>query len=168
MKAAIQHDAYGTITYEESFWTGKKTLLLNGTPLTRTDKTHFLYNTNGESVTVEVKGNALTGVCLHIGKEKIQLVEKPAWYVWTLSILMFAFIIVWGNSPTLCAIFPVVGGAIGGAISGVCAVLNVYFAGKTKNPLFKLLIGLGIFAVMLVVCYAIAAAILAAATAVVS
>ena len=44
--------------------------------------------------------------------------KKNSVFEIVLSILIFAFVMVWGNSAKLCAIFPIVGGAIGGGISG--------------------------------------------------
>ena len=62
---------------------------------------------------------------------------------------------MWGNSVELCKIIPVVGGAIGGAISGVISVLALVFSKRTKNILYKVLIGLA----GLVVTFAVGAAI---------
>lgn len=75
---------------------------------------------------------------------------------------MFVFVIVWGNSPTLCALFPIAGGAIGGFVSTLFATLNISLANKTKNPLFKIFIGLGLFVATVLVCYAIASVLLSA------
>ncbi|MBQ7923745.1 MAG: hypothetical protein IJ329_00405 [Clostridia bacterium] len=164
MKRVIQHNVYGSIIYEEGAWTGKKSLTINGVPLTKVDKTHYTYSLDGELITVELKGNTLTGVTLKIQNEVIRLVDKPAWYVLVLSILMFIFVIVWGNSPTLCAVFPIVGGFIGGAICGIGAVLNVLIAGMVKKASYKILIGVGFFIATILLCYIIAVVIIAAAT----
>ena len=162
MTTVTQHDVYGQITYEESFWTGKKTITIENTPLSKTDKTHYAYTVDGETVAAEVKGNSFMGVTLTIKNETIYLSQKPAWYVLALSVLMFIFVIVWGNSPTLCEIFPIVGGAIGGFVSALFAMLNVSLANKTKKSLFKILIGLGLFVATVLVCYAITSALLSA------
>ncbi len=42
MKTTIVKD-FGELTYEESFWTGKKKLSLNGKVLEKIDKTTFQY-----------------------------------------------------------------------------------------------------------------------------
>lgn len=165
MKRVIQHDTYGLITYEEGAWTGKKSLTINGVALTKVDKKHYTYNVDEQSITVELKGNILTGVTLKIENEVIYLADRPAWYVLTFSILMFVFVVVWGNSKTLCAMFPIVGGAVGGAISGACAVLNVFCAGMVKKARYKLLISVGFLAMTVLICYLVAIAIIGAMTA---
>ena len=160
MKVVFQHEKYGTIVYEESAWTGKKKLFINGTELKKIDRKHWAYETGGVEITVELKGSAMTGVALIIDGEKIQITPKPTWYVLALSILMFSFVVVWGASVELVKIFPIVGGALGGAISGACAILNVYVAGKVKNAGYKVLTGLAFFAVAVLICYLMAIALL--------
>ena len=156
MKLEIQNDVYGKIVYEEGFWSGKKTITINGTPLIKLNKKSYLYKVNDESITVGLKGSFLTGVSMTVGDEQIQLVTKPEWYVIALSIAMFVFVMTWGNSVTLCKIFPIVSGAIGGLISAACAMANIIFAKKTSKAIFKILIGLAFFAVTLIVCHVIA------------
>ena len=43
MKSVVQHEKYGNIIYEENFWTGKKTITIDGTRLEKASKTEFLY-----------------------------------------------------------------------------------------------------------------------------
>jgi hypothetical protein len=94
------------------------------------------------------------------GDEAITLVEASKWYELFLSVLSIVFVVIWGNSTTLCKIFPILGGAIGyrlgggytytlvlggaaGAICGVAVVLSLIFMKKAKKPMNKILIGLG-------------------------
>ena len=160
MTKIIQHEKYGHISYEESFWTGRKALTINGTRLAKIDKTRFSYTENGENVTVALKGNVMIGVTATINGETIVLSPKPEWYVFTLSILMFVFVLVWGNSPALRSIFPLIGGALGGLISALFATTNVLVAANIKKPILKVLVGIGFFAATLVACYIAAVSIL--------
>ena len=70
MKIIVTNEKYGEFVYEESFWTGKKELFLNGEKLEKSSKNVFLIN-NGE--VVYLKGNYLTGVKLTINSETFPL-----------------------------------------------------------------------------------------------
>lgn len=80
-----------------------------------------------------------------------------------LALLPFIFDIIWGNIPSTVGIFPIVGGAIGGVITALLGMTSLIFMKKTKNVLFKLLIGLGFAIIAILICYLIALAILSAA-----
>lgn len=162
MKTVLQHERYGTIAYEESAWTGKRKICINGVELKKTNRRQWSYEVDGEEIAVALKGNTMTGVTLTIGEDVLQIVAKPAWYVVIFSIFTMTFIIAWGASVSLVKIFPTVGGAIGGAISGVFAVVNLYFAGKVEKAWQKILIGLLSLFAAVMVCHAIALVILSA------
>lgn len=156
MENSIQHEIYGTITYKEGNWSGKKTIWINGTELEKIDKKLYRYTNGSESFVAEVSGSALSGVVLNIKGEKIQVVAKPAWYVLAFSILIFAFVLFWGNNPALVQIFPIVGGALGGLVSALFAIANVTVAGRIQNVGLKILTGVLFFAATIVVCYILA------------
>ncbi len=153
MEKVIQHDTYGTILYNEGDWSGKKKIKINDVELQKIGRNKWTYEFGGETLEVSVKGSFLMGAALTIGNEKIQVTEKPTWYSYVLSVLTVAFVIIWGASVTLVKIFPIVGGALGGGISALYAVLNLYLAGKVKSAGYKLLIGLGMFAAAVLTCY---------------
>jgi len=153
MEAIVENSEYGVIVYNEGFWSGKKSLIINGVPLVKTGKKEYTYNVNDEAHLVTLKGNMMSGVSITIDDKEIKLVEKPVWYVLTLSLVMFIFDIVWGNSVALCKIFPVVGGAIGGLISAACAIGNIICAGRVKKTAHKLLIGFGFLAITILCCH---------------
>lgn len=153
MEIVVQNKEYGTVIYEENAWTGKKKIKINDVELQKTGRNKWTYEFGGESLEVSVKGSFLMGAVLTIGNENIQVTEKPTWYSYVLSVLTVAFVIIWGASVTLVKIFPIVGGALGGAISALYAVLNLYLAGKVKSAGYKLLIGLGMFVAAVLTCY---------------
>ena len=41
MQTVMQHDTYGTITYDEGFWTGKRTVTVGGVPHKKIDRMHL-------------------------------------------------------------------------------------------------------------------------------
>ena len=69
-----------------------------------------------------------------------------------------------GKLVYLCSIFPIVGGAIGGAISALAMIFSAVVMRKVSKPIFKILIGLGFFVATVLVCNLLAIAILAALT----
>ena len=86
------------------------------------------------------------------------------WYEYILALIIPIFVLTWGNSVYLCSIFPIVGGAIGGAISALAMIFSAVVMRKVSKPIFKILIGLGFFVATLMVCNLLAIAIIAALT----
>lgn len=141
MQERYMHPFYGEIVYEESFWSGKKIITIDGQELQKVSKNKFLFN--GKEVLV--KGSVAFGAKLCFENETIELTKKPTWYEITLAILPLLFLIIWGNVPELCLIFPVVGGALGGALGAVAGIVYLLLVKKMKNPAIKILFGLGMF-----------------------
>ena len=154
MKSVVQHEKYGNIIYEENFWTGKKTITIDGKQLTKVSRTKFMYLTaDGTFVHVKLKGNYMMGAKLDFNGEVVQIVEAPKWYEFVMYILTFALIMTWGNSPELCAIVPVLGGALGGLISAAIIMAGLTISRRVKNGLVKFLIRLGVLVVTFVACF---------------
>lgn len=157
MKTVVQHETYGEIVFEENFWTGKKNLSINGEQLKKVSKNQF-QTANGEPITLT--GNYLKGSAVVIGIKSIPLTPAIKWYEIVLSVLPFVLILIWGNSVSLCKILPVIGGAIGGAISAVFSVLNVFIIKGIKQIWLKILISVAILAVTFLICMAIGMALI--------
>lgn len=138
MKKIIQHPVYGEIVYTENFWTGRKTLTVGG-ETQRVSKKEFVI----EGKRAVVKGNLLMGGSLLIEDESFELTPKTSWYEYLLAILPLVFVMGWGNSPALCAIFPVIGGAVGGFIGALGMCLSMLFMKKTSSVVAKVSIGIG-------------------------
>ena len=158
MQAVVNNPTYGEIVYNESFWTGKRSLKINGVEAIHLDGKNYVIN----DTTARLKGNYISGVKLAIGVDEIEIVPSPKWYEILCAVFLLAFVTVWGNSVALCSIVPLAGGAIGGAIAGVCAVLSIFLMKMTKNVGFKLLIWLGMFALAVLSCFFVALAIITA------
>lgn len=160
MKTVIQHEAYGEIVYDESAWTGKKSLSIGGTPLEKLSKKEFKMQ---DGTTVTANGGFLQGASLDIKGETIALTPRVKWYEIVLCVLPFLFVMIWGNVTALVKIIPIVGGAIGGGISGLFGVLGLWGIKSVKPIWLKLLVALGCFAITFGICYGIGYAIVAAA-----
>lgn len=164
MKRLINHEKLGTIVYEESLWTSNKSLSINGVKLQKTSKKTFVLTDKetGAVKTAYLEGSIVTGVTLSVDGVVVQLAEKSKWYEYAFSVAIFVLIMVWGNNPNLCKIIPVVGGAIGGGISGLGVVTSLVLMKNAQKPLFKILIWLGVTACVFLLCFLIAIAILGA------
>lgn len=156
MKELVQHFVYGEIVYNESLWTGKKTLTVNGVDAQPISKEEYMIN--GKKALL--KGNYLTGISLYIEGETVQLSQKTKWYEMVFAIFPFLFLMTWGNSAALCSIFPVVGGALGGALGGFAMVPSLLLMKKQKHPLAKALIGISVVAVVAFVAFILAIAMI--------
>ncbi|MBQ8746426.1 MAG: hypothetical protein IJZ08_00990 [Clostridia bacterium] len=139
MKEIVYHSIYGEIVYTENIWTGKKHLTANGADVPAVSKKEFLLG--GEKAIV--KGSMFLGISLCLPNETIQISPKTKWYEIVLSGLPLAFLMAWGNSPALCAVFPVVGGAIGGALGGLLSSWSLLLIKKIESIALKILTGIG-------------------------
>lgn len=160
MKVTVKVPEYGLIGFEESAWTGRKTLSHNGKECAKLGKNKFILE-NGDIA--QIKGNFLRGAALYIHGKQHQLTPAAKWYEYVLAALPLLFNLIWGNVVALVEIFPVVGGAIGGAIGGVGFVLSLLLMRKTSKWWAKILIGLAAFAVFVLISYGIALLFLSAA-----
>ena len=147
MKATVIHETFGEITYEESFWTSKKNIWINKNLLVKKEKNTYIWKKDQQEIIVRTSGNFVMGATVSIGTENIKIVPAPKFIEIVCSLLIFAVLIAWGNSQTLCSFVPMVGGAIGGAIAGVGTFLSFILMKKTKKVWAKLLIWLGVFSV---------------------
>ena len=86
--------------------------------------------------------------------------EKTTVIEYILAFIPLVFILFWGNIPQLCAIFPVVGGAIGGAISGAFGAVSLMYMKTQKNIIGKLIVALITFVAAIISCFLVALIIL--------
>ena len=159
MKTVVQNEKYGEFVVDENVWTGKIKVFLNGKEMAKVDKTRYLIE---EKKYIDFTGNSIKGLYMTVDNQTTQVTAPAKWYEIALSVLIFVVILIWGNSLTLCSIVPVVGGAIGGGLSAMLAVVNLFVMRGIKNVALKLLAFVGIFAVTFGLCAAIGTAILAA------
>lgn len=160
MKTVVQ-STYGEITFIESFWTGKKQVLLNNQKLKKVDKNIFVFtDEEGKDIHVLLNGNYINGTKITIGSETIQATAKAKWYEYALAVMIFMIVLIWGNSKELCSIIPIVSGAIGGAINGVMSFSTLIIMKPIKNVLVKILIALGMLVATIVICFVVLLALI--------
>ena len=149
MKSVIAHPVYGEIVYEESFWTGKKKISINGQALVKVGKGGkgiYAYQMGEEVKTVMVQGSYLFGTKLAIGSEIVPVSPAPKWYEIVISAAILIFLIVWGNASITAAIFPIVGGGLGGALAAAAGMGNLALSRFVPKWWQKLLVGIGVLA----------------------
>ena len=129
MKTTVNHPIHGEIVYTETAFLGKKSITVNGVEAVAISKKEFMID--GKHATL--KGSFLFGATLCLEGESIEVCPKPHGYEIFLAVVPFLILLIWGNVPALCTIFPVVGGMIGGALYGVGAVLSLFLMKNASN-----------------------------------
>jgi hypothetical protein len=161
MRVILQVPDIGDILYEESYWTGKKTVSINGRTYQKASKTTYVYMDGEKEHYITLNGSFLSGVSVTFGNGvTVQITEKPAWYEWLLSGAGFLFILIWGNIPLSAEIFPVISGAIGGGIAAVFAIFSLMLIRDKKEIWKKVLIAVAFFAVTVLICHLLGKALL--------
>lgn len=129
MKNEIKTDC-GTILYEESVWTGKRKLFLNGKELTKVNKKTFVYEENGEKKEFIVEGNIFKGVGIFSSDlPEPVIISKP------MGVLDYIFFIL----PLVPA---VLFGAVGGLVGGLTAAFSLSVVRETKPLWLKIVLGI--------------------------
>ena len=140
MKQTVEHSVYGKIEFEESQISGKKTVSINGMPLRSVKKNEFILKTDEGDITCIISGYFLTGATINIKGDVIRLTQRLAWYEILLAVIIPIFIIIWGNSPALFTVVPVIRGAIGCLIGCAFGIFCLLFMKKQRGILAKLLV----------------------------
>ena len=157
MKQIFDVPELGEVVYEESFWTGRKKISVNGGVLEKVDKKTFMMP-NGECL--YVIGNSIKGVKIVYNEQPVATIKGATWYEIVLCVFGMVTLIMWGNSVSLCKLFPIVGGGFGGALAAVGNSLALYFMRKVTKPIYKILIWFAVFFVVLVTLHVYAVIIL--------
>ena len=145
MQVTVTHPTYGLITYTEGFWTGKKTILFEGTPLIKIQKNVYQLPADpavegSTPLTVALRGSYISGVTLTIGTEIITLTKKPATSDYVLGIL-----------PAALFFALIMQGALGGGLGALMGIGGLLLMKSRPNMKQKLLISLGASAVIVAV-----------------
>ncbi len=116
MKWEVKDLKYGEIVYEESFWTGKRKIVLNGMEMTKEVGRTYTCPYGEEEIRAKVKGNFLIGVKMKIEDDTVVLVQRAKWYEILLSVLIPVIVFLSGNK-----IVPIFNGALVGGFTGAFA-----------------------------------------------
>ena len=156
----ISHPTYGEIVYYESFLTGKKKVSVGGNDFQKVSSRNFVLQ---DGTPIAVKGSFLFGSQLIVGQEIYEITPKIKWYEWLPSVIIFALMCAWGNSPLLVSVVPIVGGVIGGAISGLFGCIGLLGVRMFSKWPFKALSVIVCAGLNFLICYLIGMALLKSA-----
>ena len=163
MKKVIQNEELfegRELVFDENPITGNISLSLDGQLLEKRNKKEFILKQNEEEIKLIYTGNRVSGSQLKVGDKTYPVLDKQPVYIWPIAVLPFLLVMIFSSIPALAKNgFPVVGGAIGGGISGLLSVLSFYMMTTTKKPLFKILIGLAFTLGTVLICYLLGLAI---------
>ena len=129
------------IEYEENFWNGKKTIKLDSVELQQPKKKTFIL----DEKEYKIKGNFLTGVKL-VGESEIVVVPSLKTWEYILACLPLFLLFI--------------GGALGGFLGALGAIISTGVMRNSKNIVFKIAISVGITIVTVLCWYVIASFIL--------
>jgi len=135
-----------TLEYEESLWTGKKTITYDGVVLNRIKSGTYEFKKNNIVENFVVKGNQLFGSKIIMFGNEIEIVRKLNWYEILLSILVFIPLIFFG--------------AIGGAFGGALGITNLIIIKQVEKWYFKVIISIQFILIALLLSYILACMIL--------
>ncbi len=126
-------------------WLGKMSIKVNDQASQKVKKLIFNYTDEGETRTITIKGNMLSGFKLIDGDEEIVMLRKLSGLEWVL--VLFPLVI------------GVLRGAIGGGLGALAGIANAYVVRQTKNPFIKIFVSL-LFAGLAFVVYSLVASAL--------
>jgi hypothetical protein len=126
-------------------WLGKMSIKVNDQSSQKVKKLIFNYKDEGETRTITVKGNLMSGFKLIDGDEEIEMLRKLTGLEWVLVVYPIAL--------------GFLGGAIGGGLGVLVGAANAFMVRQTKNPIIKIFISL-IFAGLAFVAYSLVASAL--------
>lgn len=139
-----------TLIYQEGFWTGKRTISYDKTPLTKVKRNIFEYKTEETTENFEIKGNQLVGVTINMLGKDVEVSRKLTWYEIVLSILVFI--------P--CILF----GAVGGAVGGALGFTNIMVIRSLDKTWVKIVVSVEFIAISLLLSYVLAVLVFKALT----
>ena len=125
----------GKYRYEESFYSGRNCLLVDGVECKRVDRNHHITKDGKEII---INGSYFTGIVLIDGENQIVLVESIRWYEYLLSMLFVGIVVYAVLNPQFK------NGLIGGLISGVAGIINLVLIRQFKNIIIKILVTIGV------------------------
>ncbi len=144
------------LSFEENFWTGKRTIIYDGTPLKKTGRATFEYKKEEITEQFVVNGNQAIGTSISMFGEKIELVRKPYWYEAVLSILSFVaslIIVVVGASLGMLGFgLSTLFGALCGAFGGAFAFTSITLSRKIPQVWLRILFMVEVLVLCILIC----------------
>ena len=153
MKVTINNEQTNNklLEYEETFWTGKRTIIYNGVALTKIKRNDYEYRQDGIVEQFIIKGNQLIGVGINMFGKTVEIVRKLLWYEIVLSMLIFMSCLVFGMITKT-----VIASAFVGGIGGGLAFTNAITIRQIDKWYLKIIVSIQILAISLLLSYIVA------------
>jgi len=141
MKVTINNEQTNNklLEFEESFWTGRRTIVYDGVVLTKIKRSIYEYNKDEVVEQFVIKGNQLIGITINIFGQTIEIERKLTWYEVVLSLLV-----------TIPCLFC---GAIGGGIGGLLGFTNVTIIRQIDKWYLKVIVSIQFLVIALLLSY---------------
>ena len=144
MKITINNEQTNNkvLEFEESFWTGKRTIIYDGVMLTKIKRNIYEYRKDDVIEQFIIKGNQLIGITITMFDKVVEIARKLTWY----EIVLFLLVII----PCLFC------GAIGGAIGGALGFTNVVTIRQIDKWYLKVIVSVQFLVIALLLSYIVA------------
>lgn len=148
MKITINNEQTNNkvLEFEESFWTGKRSIIYDGVTLTKIKRNLYEYKQDDVVEQFQIKGNQMIGIIINMFGQEVEILRKLTWYEIVMAVLVLA--------P--CVLF----GAIGGAIGGALGFTNLVIIRQVDKIYLKVIISIQFMIVGLLLSYIIACMVL--------
>ena len=146
------------LTYEENFWTGKRTITYDGIPLQKIKRGLYEFEYQGKTEKLIVKGTQLIGIKITLFGNTFQIERNITWYEFTLSILSFVacLVFIFLNHFKNAWLATLTGGIFGG-LGGGLFVTNLYLMKRIDKLYIKIILSIEILLLAMLICYILSA-----------
>lgn len=153
MKVTINNEQTNNkvLEFEESFWTGKRTIVYDGVILTKIKRSVYEYKKDDVVEKFTIKGNQLIGITINAFGQTIEVARKLTWYEIVLSLSILVACLTFGIITK-----SVIAGAFVGGIGGGLAFTNAMIVRQIDKWYLKVIISIEILVTALLLSYIVA------------
>ena len=153
MKVTVNNEQTNnkTLEFEESFWTGKRTIIYDGVTLTKIKRNIYEYRKDDIVEQFTIKGNQLIGITVNAFGQTIEVERKLTWHEITLSLAIFTACLILGIVAK-----SVLASAFVGGIGGGLAFTNAIIVRQIDKWYLKVIISIEILTIALLLGYIVA------------
>lgn len=153
MKVTINNEQTNNkvLEFEESFWTGKRTIIYDGVVLTKIKRSVYEYKKDDVVEKFTIKGNQLIGITINMFGKTLEVERKLTWYEIVLSLSILVACLTFGIITK-----SVIAGAFVGGIGGGLAFTNAIIIRQIDKWYLKVIVSLQLLAISLLLSYIIA------------
>ena len=153
MKVTINNEQTNNkvLEFEESFWTGKRTIVYDGVILTKIKRSVYEYKKDDVVEKFTIKGNQLIGITMNMFGKTVEVERKLTWYEIVLSLSILVECLTFGIITK-----SLIAGAFVGGIGGGLAFTNAIIIRQIDKWYLKVIVSIQLLAIALLLSYIIA------------